>query len=91
LEALDALDFEWTPRDAKWNSCFRALLEFRDDNGHLSVPTQGRLDKWAAHQRRLRKAQKAGKTQIPNGNALNVSVLTRERIEKLESIEEWKW
>jgi Helicase associated domain len=82
IEALSALDFEWTPKDASWSSSFNDLIEFRDKNGHMEVP-RGKLYKWMGVQREFRKAQKAGKTQTWGKN---VTCLTTERIKKLESI-----
>jgi hypothetical protein len=88
LEALAALDFEWTPRDAQWDSNFEELCAFKSQHSHMEVPYRGKLYVWIVTQRQFRKAQKAGKTQLTNGK--NVSCLTKERIQKLNSIDfEW--
>jgi Helicase associated domain len=59
FQALDHLGFEWSPFDAAWNSEFNALIDFKNENGHINVPGKGtNLSQWIADQRKYRQAQK---------------------------------
>jgi Helicase associated domain len=78
LQALDHLGFEWSPYDAAWNSNFKALIDFKNENGHFVVPVkQKTLHIWIQNQR---KRLKDGK-RSHRGDGLR-----KERIAKLESI-----
>ena len=73
-ERLNKIGFIWDVRAHQWDQSFRALLEFRENEGHCNVP-QGwpqnrKLANWVKHQRRKRS----------EGN------LEPDRITKLEAI-----
>lgn len=73
LEALADLDFGMTPHDAHWNSNFEDLIKFRNEHGHLDVPSKGKLYYFRKKQPELRNAQKAGKTQFVQWDARRLS------------------
>ena len=75
IEKLNLLGVNWSHTDFKWNKAFEALLEYKQINKHLNVPSsyvhnQFKLGQWVVTQRGYFKSGK----------------LTKNRMKSLESI-----
>ena len=76
---LEALGFEWDPRDSLWERMFQILLTYKKEHGHCSVPAVYKsfrsFGNWVVNQRSFYKKGK----------------LCTDRISKLEALGfEWK-
>jgi len=81
--------------DINWNKNFELLVEFKRQNGHTNVPhATGKLGIWVDSQRSqykeyLHRAQGGERTQFAtrsNGKPIYRTALSRDRIDKLNSI-----
>lgn len=58
IERLSDIGFEWEPEDARWNTRFNELVEFKAEHGHCNVPgswtKNKQLAKWVTHRRSAR-------------------------------------
>ncbi|MFP3727892.1 helicase associated domain-containing protein [Priestia filamentosa] len=75
VKKLDEIDFIWDVGEYKWNEYFKALKEFRKENGHVQVPIsfvkeEIPLGRWLAN-------QKSGYKR---------NTLTEEKVEKLKEL-----
>lgn len=63
VAALEALGFEWQPRDDAWWAQFQALKAYRETKGHCRVPQEYSenlaLGRWVARQRAKKNALSA--------------------------------
>jgi hypothetical protein len=82
INKLESINFIWDMREYRWHEGFEHLKGYIDTNGHCVVPPTylfsdgyDKLKKWIDTQRSFKKQGK----------------LSKERIEKLESLDEWVW
>ncbi|MEQ1851893.1 MAG: helicase associated domain-containing protein, partial [Chthoniobacteraceae bacterium] len=73
IGALERLDFDWSPPvgasfDDRWETMLKALMEFREREGHCRVPVHWRknpqLANWVAVQRRQKKQGNLAATRV---------------------------
>jgi hypothetical protein len=80
IQLLEAEDFIWDPKEFAWQLKFEELSEWIAINGHGAIrirkKNKGPLEMWAARQRKMYKKHLSGEK----------TTLTKERIEKLQSI-----
>ena len=59
IRRLEAIGFEWEPRDDKWEAMFQLLVQFKQQHGHCTVPRQMAKDRelaiWCERQRQRRR------------------------------------
>ena len=75
IALLDAIDFAWYPREARWQMMFEELKEHHRINGPGTYPSKA-LQNWIRYQ----------KTQYPGYLEGKKVQLTAERLEKLRSL-----
>jgi hypothetical protein len=55
VEKLNALGFDWSPKDDDWNTAYQALKRFKKEHGHCLVPRsykdENKLSAWVSFQR----------------------------------------
>eukprot|EP00978_Attheya_sp_CCMP212_P047828 scaffold436057_cov43-Attheya_sp.AAC.1 len=77
-EDLEAIGFQFEVHEETWQLRFQELTEFKDKHGHTNVTqNSGRLGGWVTYQR-------SGYQRLKDGKP---SAMTKERLQKLESIE----
>jgi hypothetical protein len=75
IRLLDKINFPWSPIQEKWTAAIKALIKFRDREGHSDVPTfhiedDFHLGEWVSVRRRLKKKNKLSSAQITQLNEL---------------------
>lgn len=59
IRRLEAIGFEWEPRDAEWEAKFELLVQFKQQHGHCNVPRKAARDRelamWCGRQRQRRR------------------------------------
>jgi len=81
INKLDAIDFDWSPGESKWNLRYEHLQKYKKDNGYCRVPTSYAVDgvalgNWICSQRHEYRKLQDGKP----------SAVTIEQINKLEAV-----
>lgn len=82
LEQLKSLDFRWAKRkgQASWENHYAALVEYKKEYGHCSVPTKYKEDtalgRWVSTQRSEYKKYSEGEP----------STMTEEKVRRLEKV-----
>ena len=81
INKLDAIDFDWSPGETKWNSNYELLQLYKKDKGDCLVPKSYAvngvaLGAWV-------NAQRVQYRKLQDGKP---SAMTRERIDKLEAL-----
>ncbi len=80
IKELESLGMAWDKSRANdWNDCYTHLCAFREEHGHIKVPTDYKADgiwlnKWLNEQKQIYYGKRKGKS------------LTEEQIKKLESV-----
>jgi len=71
---LEALGFEWDPRDSLWERMFQILLTYKKEHGHCSVPAVYKsfrsFGNWVVNQRSFYKKGKLSTDRISKLDAL---------------------
>jgi len=85
-QALDAIQFNWSARQDKWNAQFAALVQYKEQYGTCMVPKRWHdnpsLGSWVCQQRGLRKKLRKG---MREGN-LDMLKPLQEKIDRLNKI-----
>jgi len=81
INKLDAIDFDWSPGESKWNLRYELLQKYKKDKGNCRVPKTYAVDgvalgNWISSQRHEYWKLQGGKP----------SAMTKERINKLEAV-----
>ena len=94
LDLLESIGFSWEPIDEAWMTHFDELVDFKNENGHCSVPkVQGPLGVWVTNQRQSIKKGKLSQERIDLLESIGFEWVLRERtVTKLpwKLDEQWK-
>jgi hypothetical protein len=80
ITKLGAIDFVWNTNDARWMERYKEVVDFKEENGHCSVPdkytSNAKLGSWVRNQR----------VQYRNLTAGKKSTMTASRVSLLEKL-----
>mmetsp|Transcript_8108 Transcript_8108/g.9432 ORF Transcript_8108/g.9432 Transcript_8108/m.9432 type:complete len:210 (+) Transcript_8108:3-632(+) len=80
IQLLNDIDFDWSPRDTKWNMRIQELLDYKRRFGDCCVPVQWKenppLGRWVSTQRKYYKLYLSGKpTRISKERIIQLTKL----------------
>lgn len=97
IDLLNSLGFVWDPSDLYWWEQYRALNEYKNENGHCSIPSNHpnqKLVHWVHNQRRLCREYVITISAISTEESSNISTkdslvsgLNEERLQALRQID----